>query len=75
MSCARRWSSICNTRGFRCVSTHSSAEDAIHLLPKSTPIVILNDINLPKRNGIECVIQLKTLVPSRQIHHAHCFRG
>ena len=31
------------------------------------PDVILMDINLPKMNGIECVRQLKALIPSAQI--------
>ncbi len=53
-----------HTPGFRCVSTHGSAEDVVVSLPKESPNVILMDIHLPRRSGIECVAQLKTLVPA-----------
>lgn len=52
--------------GFRCVSDHGSAEDAIELLPKGKPQVIFMDINLPGMNGVECVRKLKTLLPEAQ---------
>ncbi|MBI4606696.1 MAG: response regulator transcription factor [Planctomycetes bacterium] len=52
-----------DTRGFRCVSTHGSAEDALRELPSVKPAVVLMDINLPRRSGIECVAELKTLAP------------
>ena len=53
-----------DTRGFRCVSTHGSAEEALHELPQVKPAVVLMDINLPRKSGIECVSELKTLIPS-----------
>jgi DNA-binding NarL/FixJ family response regulator len=53
-----------NTRGFRCVSTHGSAEAALRDLPPARPQVVLMDINLPRKNGIECVAELKTLAPA-----------
>ena len=43
------------------------AKEAIAQLPAQAPDVVLMDINLPKMNGIECVRQLKTLIPSAQI--------
>jgi DNA-binding NarL/FixJ family response regulator len=52
------------TRGFRCVSTYGSAEEALRELPTIKPAVILMDINLPRKSGIECVAELKTLTPS-----------
>jgi DNA-binding NarL/FixJ family response regulator len=52
-----------DTSGFRCVSTHGSAEEALRELPRLKPEVVLMDINLPKKNGIECVIELKALAP------------
>jgi len=52
------------TRGFRCVSTHGSAEAALRELPKVKPAVVLMDINLPRKNGIECVNELKALLPA-----------
>lgn len=52
--------------GFRCVSDHGSAEDAIEVLPKGKPQVIFMDINLPGMNGVECVRKLKVLLPEAQ---------
>ena len=53
--------------GFRCVSEHSSGEDAVAALPATKPDAILMDINLPGMNGVECVRQLKPLLPDTQI--------
>ena len=53
--------------GFRCVSVHASAKDALARLPEEKPDVVLMDINLGGMNGIECVRQLKPLVPETQI--------
>jgi DNA-binding NarL/FixJ family response regulator len=52
------------TRGFRCVSAYGSAEEALRELPSIKPAVVLMDINLPRKSGIECVAELKTLTPS-----------
>lgn len=51
------------TRGFRCLSTYGSAEAALRELPKIKPAVVLMDINLPHKNGIECVRELKAALP------------
>ncbi|HEV2331072.1 MAG TPA: response regulator transcription factor, partial [Verrucomicrobiae bacterium] len=53
--------------GFRCVSQHPDAEDAIKELPEVKPDVVLMDINLPGMNGVECVRQLKKLLPDVQM--------
>jgi len=53
--------------GFKCVSEHSSAEEALTSLPKTKPEVVLMDINLPGMNGVDCVRQLKPLLPETQI--------
>lgn len=53
--------------GFLCVGSHRSGEEALQQVPGEAPEVILMDINLPKMNGIECVRQLKALMPSAQI--------
>jgi DNA-binding NarL/FixJ family response regulator len=53
--------------GFRCVSRHGSAEDALVKIPKVKPEVVLMDINLPGINGVECVRRLKPLLPGTQI--------
>ena len=53
--------------GFRCVSQHASAEDALAELPAVKPDVVLMDINLPGMNGVECVRHLKKLRPEIQV--------
>jgi DNA-binding NarL/FixJ family response regulator len=53
--------------GFRCVSVHPSAEDALVEIPKVKPEVVLMDINLPGANGVECVRKLKPHCPTTQI--------
>ena len=58
---------IDGTPGFRCVSVHGSAEDALVELPKVKPEVVLMDINLPGSNGVECVRRLKPHLAGTQI--------
>ena len=53
--------------GFRCASQYGNAEDALKGLPHDKPEVVLMDINLPGMNGVECVRQLKQLLPGTQI--------
>jgi DNA-binding NarL/FixJ family response regulator len=55
------------SEGFRCVSHYPNAEDALKALPQDKPAVVLMDINLPGMNGVECVRQLKQLLPETQI--------
>ena len=52
--------------GFRCVSDHGSAEEALEFMPKCDPQVVLMDINLPGMTGIECVRRIKPLLPQTQ---------
>ena len=54
-------------KGFRCVSMHSSAEEALAHLPKEKPDVVLMDINLGGMSGIECVRLLKPQMPATQV--------
>jgi len=58
---------ISQTAGFTCAGAYRTGEEAVAQVPARAPDVILMDINLPKMNGIECVRQLKALVPSAQI--------
>ena len=53
--------------GFRCLSHYANAEDALKGLAQDRPNVVLMDINLPGMNGVECVRQLKPLIPETQI--------
>jgi DNA-binding NarL/FixJ family response regulator len=48
---------------FRCVCTCSTAEEALKVLPKHAPELVLMDIQLPNMSGVECVAQLKELLP------------
>ncbi len=54
------------SEGFECASQHASAELAIAELPRIKPDVILMDINLPGKNGVDCVRELKPLLPKTQ---------
>jgi len=53
--------------GFSCVGSCASAETALAELPALRPEVVLMDIHLPGRSGIECVARLKPLIPQAQI--------
>lgn len=57
---------INRAEGFRCHSVHDSAESALARLPEENPRLVLVDINLPGQTGIECVRQLKPLMPDTQ---------
>ncbi len=62
------WTILLNgNTGMRCISTHSSAEEALEEIPKEKPDVVLMDINLPKMTGIECVKKLKEICPKVQV--------
>jgi DNA-binding NarL/FixJ family response regulator len=50
-----------------CVCDVGTAEEALKVLPKHKPEIVLMDIQLPKMSGIECVAQLKQLMPAAQI--------
>jgi DNA-binding NarL/FixJ family response regulator len=53
--------------GFRCISHYPNAEEALKALPNDKPEVVLMDINLPGMNGVECVRQLKQILPTVQV--------
>ncbi len=53
--------------GFRCAGAHRSAEDALKRIPREKPDVVLMDLHLPGRSGIECVRELKALLPKLNI--------
>src|SRR5579885_2405265 len=50
----------------RCVCTCATAEEALKVIPKHRPDLVLMDIQLPNLSGIECCAQLKQLLPSVQ---------
>jgi DNA-binding NarL/FixJ family response regulator len=52
--------------GIRCVAAFANAEQALAQLADSMPDVVLMDINLPGKSGIECVRELKARHPATQ---------
>jgi DNA-binding NarL/FixJ family response regulator len=53
--------------GIVCVGTCNSGEEAISQIPALAPEVVLMDINLPGISGVECVRQLKEILPRVQV--------
>jgi DNA-binding NarL/FixJ family response regulator len=51
----------------RCVCTCGTAEEALDVLPRQQPDVVLMDIQLPNLSGIECTARLKELLPQVRI--------
>ncbi|MEM9821708.1 MAG: response regulator transcription factor [Bacteroidota bacterium] len=51
---------------FECLGKYRTAEEAIAFLPKSDVDVVIVDIGLPGKNGIECVKAIKALRPEIQ---------
>ena len=45
---------IGEARGFRCSSVCASGEEALRVIPKNPPDVVLMDIEMPGMNGIAC---------------------
>ncbi len=58
---------IDQTAGFSCTAACASAEEALKRLPESAPDVVLMDIHLPGKSGIECVTRLRRLLPQTQV--------
>src|SRR5271156_1746076 len=50
----------------RLTGDYPDAETALKEIPNRQPDVVLMDINLPGMNGVECVRQLKTILPKTQ---------
>jgi DNA-binding NarL/FixJ family response regulator len=53
--------------GLQFIGAHANGEDALRDLPAEKPDVVLMDINLPGISGIQCVSQLKELLPQIQV--------
>jgi DNA-binding NarL/FixJ family response regulator len=52
---------------FECVGLYGSAEEALREVPRNLPDVLLMDIQLPGRSGIECTALLKADHPELQV--------
>jgi DNA-binding NarL/FixJ family response regulator len=55
------------TPGLNCVCACDTAAQALRQIPKQPPDVVIMDIRLPDRSGIECTARLKALLPRLQI--------
>ncbi len=55
---------IGGAEGFECSGSFRTMEEALEELPKDLPDVVLNDIGLPKMNGIEGIKILKEKYPN-----------
>jgi DNA-binding NarL/FixJ family response regulator len=51
----------------RCVCACATAEEALKIIPKHEPEIVLMDIQLPNMSGIDCLAQLKQILPSVHI--------
>jgi DNA-binding NarL/FixJ family response regulator len=51
----------------KCVAACGSGEEALQVLPTAQPDVVLLDIQLPGKSGLECIPELKRLCPKSQI--------
>ncbi len=50
-----------------CLGACASAEEALEIVPRKKPDVVLMDIQLPKMSGIQCVYELKKVLPALQV--------
>ena len=56
-----------NIKDIECVGAFGSAEEALEAIPGVKPDVVLMDIKLPRMSGIQCVAQLKKILPALQV--------
>lgn len=57
---------INGSEGFNCVNTFDTAEDAIKKIPSLYLDVVLMDIHLPGKSGIDCIAVLKPICTTTQ---------
>jgi DNA-binding NarL/FixJ family response regulator len=53
--------------GYHCAAACGSAEEALKLIPRILPDVVLMDLHLPNMSGVDCTRRLKELCPAVQI--------
>jgi DNA-binding NarL/FixJ family response regulator len=64
----KQWVGIIETfDDIECVGTCASAEEALEVIPRINPDVVLMDIRLPLMSGIECTSRLKEMLPATPI--------
>lgn len=57
---------INDSEGFSCEHAFDNAEEAIKKIPSIKPDVVLVDIHLPGKSGIECIAELKPICKGTQ---------
>lgn len=55
-----------NEPSFQLLKSFGNAEEAIEELPKLLPNIVIADINLPGKTGIQCIVEVKRTSPSIQ---------
>jgi DNA-binding NarL/FixJ family response regulator len=58
---------INRTEGCKCVCTAATVAEALQKIPRAHPDVVLMDIQLPDKSGVECTALIKQLLPAVQI--------
>lgn len=58
---------LAHTAGFACACACGSAEEALRQVPRVRPDVVLMDVHLPNRSGIECTARLKADHPELRV--------
>jgi DNA-binding NarL/FixJ family response regulator len=51
----------------KCLGAYASAEEALPQILAKNPDVVLMDIKLPGMSGIQCVVEIKKVIPTKQI--------
>lgn len=51
----------------RCVGAFATGEEALKRIPENPPDVVLMDIKLPGISGIQCLTELKRMLPKLQV--------
>ena len=57
---------IKSNEAFELLKCYSNAEDAIDELPQLKPDIVLTDINLPGKSGIDCITEIKPILVDTQ---------
>ncbi|MEO6884304.1 MAG: response regulator transcription factor [Bacteroidia bacterium] len=57
---------INESEGFSCIHIFENAQQALDKIPTLKLDVVLTDIHLPDKSGIECIIELKPKCPNTQ---------
>src|SRR5262249_55350162 len=55
------------TAGIDCVGSYASAEEGLREIPKLAVQVVLMDLSLPGRSGVDCTRDLRALIPQLQV--------